>query len=288
MVDQTDTDGDGIPTRIEQWYASQGYGMNVSDANDAAGDLDGDGYTNLQAYRNGWSLIANLNHYDNDADGILDVLEDVWSAQYPGILSSSNPNDAVVDYDGDGVLNFEEIALGMNPGSANSRTANVSDLQEWAWRGIIYGTWNGYSGSVPAEWNVVLDNDNSGAPDGLEAFVAALNANPALVTLPQAVNSTDYDGDGMSDVWEHRYNLNLRDAGDANSNPDGDSLTNIAEFTSVPVRDPLINDDPVPPQITTTTLRTARQARPTRRRWRRKAAPRRTPSSSAQERCRMG
>jgi len=123
-VDQTDSDGDHIPDRIEQWYANQGYGMSASDPLDAAGDLDGDGYTNLQAYRNGWSFVANIGTYDNDADGLLDVIEDAWNVTYPGILSSSNPDDAAGDYDGDGLMNFEEIALGLNPGSPNSRTAN--------------------------------------------------------------------------------------------------------------------------------------------------------------------
>jgi hypothetical protein len=80
MVDLTDTDGDSIPDRVEQWYANQGYGMNANDPNDALGDLDGDSYSNRQAYQQGWNFMAHLNQYDDDADGILDVLEDAWSA----------------------------------------------------------------------------------------------------------------------------------------------------------------------------------------------------------------
>lgn len=235
MVDQTDTDGDGIPDRIEQWYADQGYGMSASDPHDARGDLDGDGYNNWQAYQIGWSFIAHLNLYDSDDDRIPDVLEDAWNAAYPGILSSGNFNDAVEDYDNDGLMNFEEIAFGLNPGSANSRSPQVYDLQEWAWRQHLY--------SGDASWQVLEDQDQDGVPDGLLSFVTALNAGTTGITLPQRVEAGDHDGDGMPDVWEHRFYLYLRDAADAVGNADGDSLTNLAEYQQG--RDPLVDDDPL-------------------------------------------
>lgn len=43
--------------------------------NDAAGDLDGDGYSNLQAYLNGWNLVAHIDPYDGDGDRIPDAVE---------------------------------------------------------------------------------------------------------------------------------------------------------------------------------------------------------------------
>ncbi|MCX6848024.1 MAG: putative Ig domain-containing protein [Verrucomicrobia bacterium] len=269
MVNQADGDSDGIPNGIEQWYADQGLGMNPADPADARGDLDGDGYTNLQAYSNGWSLTAHSGTYDVDQDGILDVLEDAWNAAYPGILSNSNFNDSVEDFDGDGLMNYEEIALGLNPGSAHSRSPAVMDMQEWVWR-VCAGmsvpnqplsgiTWN--TATQPA-WQVTTDGDNDRLPDGLLALANALNADSSIIIVPPRAASGDYDGDGMLDFWEHLYHLDPRDPGDAQANPDGDTLINSLEYAQS--RNPLVSDDPPPllqpddptatPHIVTTSL----------------------------------
>jgi hypothetical protein len=46
-----DSDGDGIPDSVE--IAN---GLNPNDPTDAAGDLDGDGLTNLEEYRLGTNM----------------------------------------------------------------------------------------------------------------------------------------------------------------------------------------------------------------------------------------
>lgn len=40
----------------------------------------------------------------------------------------------------------------------------------------------------------------------------------------------DADGDGLPDVWEKRYGLNVNDPSDANADLDGDEFTNLEEY----------------------------------------------------------
>jgi len=50
------------------------------------------------------------------------------------------------------------------------------------------------------------------------------------VAVSLAADSTDSDGDGMTDVFENRYGLNPADPGDAGDDADGDGLSNLAEY----------------------------------------------------------
>jgi hypothetical protein len=222
-----DSDHDGLPDKIEDWYTAAGHGLNKNDPADASGDLDGDGVTNQQAYNFGWNLAANLNQYDQDGDGITDAVEDSWSAIHPGILNKTLFADAVADFDGDEVMNFEEVALGMDPGNPRGTFSphlwhpetyppdeyvqhpGVPDFFSWWYLTIwlpaqIAGSQGGY-------WTPP-DTDGSGVPDVLEN----LSSNPDFATIPSTrAAAADYDADGMPDVWERRHGFKLRDASDA-------------------------------------------------------------------------
>lgn len=192
MVDATDTDGDHIPDAIENFYAPA---MDSSNPADALGDLDADFVTNLQEYYNGTRFDGNLAVYDFDRDGITDIQEDYWNGVYPGILDKYSFVDSVEDYDSDGVLNFEEIQLGLDPGDATSH-GSTSDL-----------TW------------VNTQHSTSWA---------------------MALTKGDTDGDGLPDIWEHRYFFDLRAVANTAHDPDGDGLTNWQEYQSR--RDPRVHD----------------------------------------------
>ncbi len=205
MVDGTDSDGDDLPDLIENFYAPA---LNRLDDSDADGDLDADGISNLQEYLNGTLLDGNLKAYDYDRDGMTDVEEDTWSNLYPGLLNKYWFNDSVQDPDQDGVFNFEEILLKLDPSDASTH-GDTGDL-EWA------NTQQGTS------WS-------------------------AISVLPG-----DTDGDGMPNLWEHRYFLNVRSAGDVTLDPDSDGLANLNEFLTW--RHPKIHDykaTAVPPQVPT-------------------------------------
>ncbi len=225
MRDTTDTDGDGIPDRIEELY---GRWLSPTHAQDAGWDADGDGVSNLQAYLNGWVIRAAINPLDRDGDSITDVQEDHWNSIHPGILSKFRFSDAVEDADHDGLMNYAEIMQGSDPGVADSLYpgadalySGLNDLVVYAWtitRAQLQANepltliteWasQGYT----LDWFELNDVDQNGIPDGLQAFTLA-NA------VVGRLNGGDFDGDGMSDLWEWRYRevlnpMDQRDAGE--------------------------------------------------------------------------
>jgi hypothetical protein len=93
-----DADQDGM---LDDWETSHGLNPQI---NDAGGDLDGDGLTNLAEYQAG----TQPNMVDSDHDG----MPDGWEAS-----NGLNPlgNDADGDPDGDGLTNLVEYQAGSDP-----------------------------------------------------------------------------------------------------------------------------------------------------------------------------
>lgn len=211
LVDQTDTDSDGLPDRVETHY-----GLDPNNSADAQGDLDGNGVSNYAQYQMGLSLTADLFAYDEDQDGMTDIYE-----IYNG-LQKNNPTDATLDTDGDGVLNVEEARAGLNPNvlDSGSPPESYGDLGRFMKR-LIYG-----NGGWPTD-----DLDANGILDWMEW--AKGGANPYF----EIQTPGDIDGDGMPNAWEHTWGrwrfpengLDLR-MDDGNNDPDDDGLKNLYEY----------------------------------------------------------
>ncbi len=99
-----DWDSDGMPDEWERQY-----GLNPL-IDDSAGDLDGDGLTNVNEYKAGT--------YPNDVDSDGDGMPDGWEVQY-----GLNPliDDSAGDLDGDRSTNLEEYLKGTIPNDPKSR-----------------------------------------------------------------------------------------------------------------------------------------------------------------------
>jgi hypothetical protein len=110
----TDSDGGGIPDRIEALYQ-----LDPNNPDDDTGNLDGDGTNNLEEYNAGQALNGDfVENYDTDADGMSDVWELAWG------FDPINRNDAAGDPDGDWMTNLEEFRAGSNPFMYDSGISN--------------------------------------------------------------------------------------------------------------------------------------------------------------------
>jgi hypothetical protein len=240
MVDTTDSDGGGIPNRVEEFY-----GMNTSDStDDIIGDLDNDGMTNFQAWQYGWDLRANYDPYDIDRDRMTNVWEQA------NAFNPEDRHDGVGDPDGDGLFNFEEAANGTDP---RDSATHDSYSEETGWVSIpdwIYAT----SGAPYPEGVDMGDNSTDWDHDGYGNFeeVYLHLTDPRDGTrYPGSINNDDndddddndgggsggggttlpptgdFDGDGMTNGWESAHGFNPTDPLDAYDDPDGDFLFNI-------------------------------------------------------------
>lgn len=161
-VQLTDTDGGGIPDRIELFY-----GMDVQTAyDDVSGDLDGDGITNLVSYLGSFDLRAGYDgRYDRDADRMTDAWE------FAHGLNMNDPYDGTGDPDSDGVFNFEEFQRNSDP--------QVSDLAAIG-SSTPASVETSVAGSPPAEGTTTMgsgasnpDWDGDGVGNFTEVYVDA-------------------------------------------------------------------------------------------------------------------
>ena len=170
--------------------------LNVS----ANADSDGDGLTNLQEYR---LFCANPVDGDSDNDGVND-----------GTEYNAGTSLCVSDVDADGMSDDWEIHYGLNPMYSDAGGDPDGD----GLTNLIEFRWGCLSPLNP-------DSDGDNLSDGQE------DANHDAVRSAGETSpcAPDTDNDGLNDHWELENALNPN-FNDASEDPDGDGLTNIAEY----------------------------------------------------------
>lgn len=127
-----DADSDGLPDDWELFH-----GFDPSNPDDGEGDGDGDGLSNLAEFRLGSDpvdptlvdpetglAIQLRDGIDTDGDG----MPDTWEWHHG--LKYSDPGDAMLDYDRDGLLNLEEFLGGTDPWKIDSDGDGLLDFED--------------------------------------------------------------------------------------------------------------------------------------------------------------
>lgn len=216
-----------LAAALAQWQA-----LPVKPAGSSTDDFDGDGIPNLQEYLMGRPLFAPL---DIDGDRMLDSIEDA----HPGVLSKLRFADAVEDSDGDGVMNYEELLLGLHLAAVTTsgRADGLGDAEVLAWSLAASTTLMPNSDAVRALWEVIdadwidrevgsyylywlLETLIDGVPAGLTSFRADVATwawqpwNPGvwLIESPPLAHDpnwepVDLDGNGVADFDRDNDNL---------------------------------------------------------------------------------
>ena len=203
-----DSDGDGTPDYLDEDSDDDG----LTDAVEGSLDYDFDG-------------LASYLDDDSDGNGIDDPTDGTGDADGDGLADFNDTNDLDgpdADFDGDGLTNAEEVALGTLANDADTDNDGVDD-----------GTEVGPNLASPLNTDgdlffdaVDVDDDNDGINTALEVLYLD---NPDLDGVP-AWRDLDSDGDGIPDAIETHTDSDgdlIADPVDVDS--DGDGLLDAVE-----------------------------------------------------------
>ncbi len=206
-----DFDGDGIINVVELFGETDPYlndtdsdGLNDGEellihlTNATNPDTDGDGLIDGDEI-----LIYTTDPLDTDSDD--DVIPDKWEVD--NALSPLNPSDVLIDYDLDGLINFEEYLYNTSPHD----TDTDNDL-------------------LPDGWEIDNLLDPLNISDALDDFDLDNLTNLVEYGLDTDPNDWDTDDDLLPDKWEVDNSLSPLNALDATIDNDLDELINLVEF----------------------------------------------------------
>ena len=231
-----DTDGDGMP---DGWEVDNGLDPTVDDA---LGDPDNDGVSNLDEYLAGTNPQAAP---DTDGDGLPDYFEIITNAADSNFyitdpldpdtdddsmpdgwevfngLNPINGLDGALDADGDGLLNSNEYVYGCNPTNSDTDADGMPDGWEVT-NGLdplvddslsdpdndglfnLYEYSLGYSLTNSLISNSVWSAVYTNVPGTVQVFSYTDTASNLVFYIPGSTdpNVLDSDSDGLSDFFE--------------------------------------------------------------------------------------
>jgi len=219
-----DDDGDGMS---DDWENT--YGLLSLDPTDAVLDADNDGLLNVDEFRAG----ANPTVSNSDGDSHIDGADNcpVTNNEGQEDYDSDNIGDLCdPDADGDGMSTAWENLHGLNNNLDDSGLDpdldGLTNIEEY--NNDYYSPFNDSTDPFNE------DSDNDGAFDGVDN--CRLHSNSEQKDLDGDtkgdVCDSDIDGDGIYNSWELRYRLDPRDASDADLDLDGDTFTNVEEYSA--------------------------------------------------------
>lgn len=139
---------------------------------------------------------------DRDGDG----LPTWYERNYPTFLNPTDPADAALDQDNDGLTNLEEYQAGTAPNNPDTDGDGLSDTAEI----------RRMDGGNPAPTNPLrADTDQDGLSDAVETDTGTYVSATDTGSDPRLA---DTDGDGFSDGQEVAHNVVNNDGSDPNNN----------------------------------------------------------------------
>jgi hypothetical protein len=171
-------------------------------------DLDLDGDRAVDKNEPNW-YFTDPEDWDTDND----KMPDGWELTYT--VCGLNPlvNDAAADPDGNGQTNLQEYAAKQDPCGTDTDGDHMPNW--WENQHLCLNYLVGDS---------LADSDVDGLTN-LQEY--RLRTDPCVFTA----NTVDVDGDGMPNTWEAAHPCMNRWVPDAATDYDGDSLSNLAEYT---------------------------------------------------------
>lgn len=166
---------------------------------------------------------------DRDGDGLTNIMEDAgWNATFTnatGTFTIHVTSDRLInDTDNDGLSDYLEFQLALNPRSPDTDGDGVSDFAEYQWHHS--------PGMNPANY----DTDGDGLDDGTELAYGSDPTKPDTdfdglsdlqeFNLRTNANCTDTDKDGLSDYQEVQFGSDP-----TNPDTDGDLQFDSAELS---------------------------------------------------------